>query len=68
MSIIKKYKSIVLGDVDSPQKEFVFYCLHEDIDELPELMVGTGSIALVVDTSEIYIFHEDEGWLKWGGE
>lgn len=49
----------------APQKIFQYVCQESDVPNLPTQDIGSGSIAYVVDKSEIYIYHEAYGWNKF---
>ena len=62
----RKDRSIVRVS-EGPTGVFNFVLLAADVSNLPTEGVGTGSIAIVQDTSEIYLYHEDAGWAKIQG-
>ena len=64
MSVRRKTGSIIRVN-DGPGKVFVFIFESYDAANLPTEDVGSGSIALAVDTGDRYIYHEDAGWMQW---
>lgn len=62
----RKNRSIVRVS-EGPSGVYNFVFLSADAQYLPTDGVGTGSVAVAHDTSEIYLYHEDAGWAKIQG-